>query len=100
MDIFAIGVTLLVIMLVLLVIRSLFSGSRNTNDFIHTPYEGAPPDRYSGSSRPDRLQNDDRGDWGGRDVSYDHDAGYNSDSDGGGDSGGDAGGGEGGGGGE
>ena len=105
MDLFAIGVTLLIVFMLLLILRSLFSRSRDeSGGFYQAPYEDRPQDSLGIIPGEGGTTSLERGDWGGRDMSHNHhDFGDSSDSGdggdwGGGDSGGgDAGSGEGGG---
>ena len=97
MNIFAIGVTLLVGLLVILVITNLISRSRNSpgSDHPHRHEDGLHHVGYLGYLGQVDAKGQDSGDWGGRDMSHHHtESGHASDS------GGDAGGAVGGGGGE
>ena len=92
MDFFTIGVTLFVGLLLVLVISSLISRSRNTHDFYPPHEDGTPHTTYLGHAGNAETKSDDGGDWGGRDMSHDHH--HHGDSGDGGDwGGGDAGGG-------
>ena len=105
MNLFAIGVTLLIIFMLILVLRSLFSTSRNkSSGFYQASYEDRPHDSFDIIPGEHTTTSHDRGDWGGRDMSHGHhdfgDSSHSGDGGdgGGGDSGGgDAGSGEGGG---
>ena len=97
MGFFTIGVTLFVGLILVLVISSLISRSRNARDTYHHE-DGVHHAGFLGFQGPAETKSNDGGDWGGRDMSHDHH--HHSDSGDGGDwGGGDAGGGSDGGGG-
>jgi len=96
MDFFTVGVTLFVGLILVLVISSLVSRSRNTRDTYHHE-DSIHQAGFLGFQGPFETKSDDTGDWGGRDMSHDHH--QHGDSGDGGDWGGDAGGGSDGGGG-
>ena len=100
MNIFAVAVTLLVGLMVILVMTSLLSKSRNAGENYYFPYDHTPHEGHPVSSEPHPIehhqtQSHDGGEWGGRDRSHDsHYDGSGHHIDSGGGDGGDAGGGE------
>jgi hypothetical protein len=88
MSVLTLGIFLAVGFMVLLVISSLRSKSRNSNDYYHSPDDSVIRDGYVASSIHHGEPSQDGGDWGGRDMSHDHhNSGHHSDS-GSGDAGG------------
>ena len=93
MDVFAIGVTLLVGFLIYVVIAGLVSSRRNQRHPDYTQGHGMTHGLYLDSASYHESQSSSEGDWGGRDMSHDtHDSGPDSGSGGGDAGGGDAGG--------
>lgn len=97
MDIVQIVAILFAVLLVFLAISNLRSRSPDTTGFYHDPYyDRSSHTGYTDIPSGHAADSNDRGDWGGRDMSHDHHGEV--DSGGGGDwGGGVAGGGEGGG---
>jgi hypothetical protein len=95
MDFFTVIVTLFVGLILVLVISSLISRSRNPRD-TYRQEDGVHHAGFLGFQGPAETKSDDAGDWGGRDMSHDH---HGDSGDGGDWGGGDAGGGSDGGGG-
>jgi len=95
MDFFTVIVTLFVGLILVLVISSLISQSRNPRD-TYGQEDGVHHAGFLGFQGPAETKSDDAGDWGGRDMSHDH---HGDSGDGGDWGGGDAGGGSDGGGG-
>jgi uncharacterized membrane protein YgcG len=91
MDFFTVIVTLFVGLILVLVISSLISRSRNARDTYHHE-EGVHHAGFLGFQGPAETKSDDAGDWGGRNMSHDHhhhgDSGDGGDAGGGSDGGG------------
>ncbi|HEY9527969.1 MAG TPA: hypothetical protein VIR02_12825 [Anaerolineales bacterium] len=89
MDFFTVIVTLFVGLILVLVISSLISRSRNPRD-TYRQEDGVHHAGFLGFQGPAETKSDDAGDWGGREMSHDH---HGDSGDGGDWGGGDAGGG-------